>query len=176
MTTTITTRLYPNTKQAASPSCGKRLPRRTGRNGRRATSPMLLALPLIILLTVWITHRAMRSVKTLSNDLEQRQINDLCRWTQDIPSEIKALSSPSTTCCNVPMKRPPAQRFIADAAHVAAPRPPFPSGRTAQQYAAVRRSARSSPPCCNKHSAPPPARAAPFPRTPKPPKPNAPKP
>ncbi|MGN6955905.1 two-component sensor histidine kinase, partial [Neisseria sp. P0015.S004] len=26
--------------------------------------PMLLALPLIILLTVWITHRAMRSIKT----------------------------------------------------------------------------------------------------------------
>jgi len=60
--------------------------------------PMLLALPLIILLTVWITHRTMRSVKTLSNDLELRQINDLSPMdTQDIPRQQ--------------------QRFIADAAH-----------------------------------------------------------
>ena len=81
--------------------------------------PMLLSLPLIILLTVWITHRAMRSVKTLSNDLEQRQINDLSPIdTQDIPSEIQGFvvainNLLQRTDENVRQQ----QRFIADAAH-----------------------------------------------------------
>ena len=81
--------------------------------------PMLLALPLIILLTVWITHRAMRSVKTLSNDLEQRQINDLSPMdTQNIPSEIQGFvvainNLLQRTDENVRQQ----QRFIADAAH-----------------------------------------------------------
>ena len=81
--------------------------------------PMLLALPLIILLTVWITHRAMRSVKTLSNDLEQRQINDLSPIdTKDIPSEIQGFvvainNLLQRTDENVRQQ----QRFIADAAH-----------------------------------------------------------
>ena len=81
--------------------------------------PMLLALPLIILLTVWITHRTMRSVKTLSNDLEQRQINDLSPMdTQDIPSEIQGFvvainNLLQRTDENVRQQ----QRFIADAAH-----------------------------------------------------------
>ena len=81
--------------------------------------PMLLALPLIILLTVWITHRAMRSVKTLSNDLEQRQINDLSPMdTKDIPSEIQGFvvainNLLQRTDENVRQQ----QRFIADAAH-----------------------------------------------------------
>ena len=81
--------------------------------------PMLLALPLIILLTVWITHRAMRSIKTLSNDLEQRQINDLSPMdTQDIPSEIQGCvvainNLLQRTDENVRQQ----QRFIADAAH-----------------------------------------------------------
>lgn len=81
--------------------------------------PMLLALPLIILLTVWITHRAMRSVKTLSNDLEQRQINDLSPMdTQDIPSEIQGF----VVAINNLLQRTEEnvrqqQRFIADAAH-----------------------------------------------------------
>ena len=81
--------------------------------------PMLLALPLIILLTVWITHRAMRSVKTLSTDLEQRQINDLSPMdTQDIPSEIQGFvvainNLLQRTDENVRQQ----QRFIADAAH-----------------------------------------------------------
>ncbi|HFC8831266.1 TPA: ATP-binding protein [Neisseria subflava] len=81
--------------------------------------PMLLALPLIILLTVWITHRAMRSVKTLSNDLEQRKINDLSPMdTQNIPSEIQGFvvainNLLQRTDENVRQQ----QRFIADAAH-----------------------------------------------------------
>ena len=81
--------------------------------------PMLLALPLIILLTVWITHRTMRSVKTLSNDLEQRQINDLSPIdTQGIPSEIQGFvvainNLLQRTDENVRQQ----QRFIADAAH-----------------------------------------------------------
>lgn len=81
--------------------------------------PMLLALPLIILLTVWITHRAMRSVKTLSNDLEQRQINDLSPMdTQNIPSEIQGFvvainNLLQRTDENVRQQ----QRFIADAAY-----------------------------------------------------------
>ena len=81
--------------------------------------PMLLAMPLIILLTVWITHRTMRSVKTLSNDLEQRQINDLSPMdTQDIPSEIQGFvvainNLLQRTDENVRQQ----QRFIADAAH-----------------------------------------------------------
>lgn len=81
--------------------------------------PMLLALPLIILLTVWITHRAMRSVKTLSNDLEQRQINDLSPMdTKAIPSEIQGFvvainNLLQRTDENVRQQ----QRFIADAAH-----------------------------------------------------------
>lgn len=81
--------------------------------------PMLLALPLIILLTVWITHRTMRSVKTLSSDLEQRQINDLSPMdTQDIPSEIQGFvvainNLLQRTDENVRQQ----QRFIADAAH-----------------------------------------------------------
>ena len=81
--------------------------------------PMLLALPLIILLTVWITHRTMRSVKTLSDDLEQRQINDLSPMdTQNIPSEIQGFvvainNLLQRTDENVRQQ----QRFIADAAH-----------------------------------------------------------
>ena len=81
--------------------------------------PMLLALPLIILLTVWITHSAMRSVKTLSNDLEQCQINDLSPMdTQNIPSEIQGFvvainNLLQRTDENVRQQ----QRFIADAAH-----------------------------------------------------------
>lgn len=81
--------------------------------------PMLLALPLIILLTVWITHRTMRSVKTLSNDLEQRKINDLSPMdTQNIPSEIQGFvvainNLLQRTDENVRQQ----QRFIADAAH-----------------------------------------------------------
>ena len=81
--------------------------------------PMPLALPLIILLTVWITHRTMRSVKTLSSDLEQRQINDLSPMdTQNIPSEIQGFvvainNLLQRTDENVRQQ----QRFIADAAH-----------------------------------------------------------
>lgn len=81
--------------------------------------PMLLALPLIILLTVWITYRTMRSVKTLSNDLEQRKINDLSPMdTQNIPSEIQGFvvainNLLQRTDENVRQQ----QRFIADAAH-----------------------------------------------------------
>ena len=132
--------------------------------------PMLLALPLIILLTVWITHRAMRSVKTLSNDLEQRQINDLSPMdTKDIPSEIQGfVVAINNLLQRTDEKRPPtATLYRRCRTRIAQPHDrPFPSGRAAQQYAAVRRSTRTVRPVATKHTAqPPPARATPFPRT-----------
>ena len=144
--------------------------------------PMLLALPLIILLTVWITHRAMRSVKTLSNDLEQRQINDLSPMdTKAIPSEIQGFvvainNLLQRTDENVRQQ----QRFIADAAHEL--RSPMTAlSLQAERLNNMQLSAEAreqSTPVATKHTAqPPPARATPFPsHAPKHPKPNAPKP
>lgn len=81
--------------------------------------PLLAALPLIILLTVWITHQAMRPVRILSQNLEQRRLDDLSALnTDNIPSEIKGF----VTAINLLLKRVDEdirrrQRFIADAAH-----------------------------------------------------------
>ncbi len=76
-------------------------------------------LPLMILLTVWITHKAMRPVRKLSQSLEQRRINDLSALSEDnIPSEIRGF----VTAINLLLKRADEdirhrQRFVADAAH-----------------------------------------------------------
>ncbi len=76
-------------------------------------------LPLMILLTVWITHKAMRPVRKLSQSLEQRRINDLSALGVDnIPSEIRGF----VTAINLLLKRADEdirhrQRFVADAAH-----------------------------------------------------------
>lgn len=76
-------------------------------------------LPLMILLTVWITHKAMRPVRKLSQSLEQRRINDLSALSVDnIPSEIRGF----VTAINLLLKRADEdirhrQRFVADAAH-----------------------------------------------------------
>lgn len=52
--------------------------------------PLLIALPLMILLTVWITYRAMRPVKTLSASLGQRRSDDLSPLDgEGVPSEIQ---------------------------------------------------------------------------------------
>ena len=81
--------------------------------------PLLAALPLIILLTVWITHQAMRPVRMLSQNLERRRLDDLSALnTDNIPSEIKGF----VTAINLLLKRVDEdirrrQRFIADAAH-----------------------------------------------------------
>ena len=81
--------------------------------------PLLAALPLIILLTVWITHHAMRPVRILSQNLEHRRLDDLSALnTDNIPSEIKGF----VTAINLLLKRVDEdirrrQRFIADAAH-----------------------------------------------------------
>lgn len=81
--------------------------------------PLLVALPLIILLTVWITHQAMRPVRILSQNLEHRRLDDLSALnTDNIPSEIKGF----VTAINLLLKRVDEdirrrQRFIADAAH-----------------------------------------------------------
>lgn len=81
--------------------------------------PLLAALPLIILLTVWITHQAMRPVRILSQNLEHRRLDDLSALnTDNIPSEIKGF----VTAINLLLKRVDEdirrrQRFIADAAH-----------------------------------------------------------
>ncbi|WP_019742969.1 ATP-binding protein [Neisseria meningitidis] len=76
-------------------------------------------LPLMILLTVWITHKAMRPVRKLSQSLEQRRINGLSALSEDnIPSEIIGF----VTAINLLLKRADEdirhrQRFVADAAH-----------------------------------------------------------
>lgn len=81
--------------------------------------PLLAALPLIILLTVWITYQAMRPIRILSQNLEQRRLDDLSALnTDNIPSEIKGF----VTAINLLLKRVDEdirrrQRFIADAAH-----------------------------------------------------------
>ena len=143
--------------------------------------PMLLALPLIILLTVWITHRTMRSVKTLSNDLEQRQINDLSPIdTQDIPSEIQGFvvainNLLQRTDENVRQQ----QRFIADAAHeLRSPMTALSLQVNGSTICSCPPKRASSPPCCNKaYSATATCSSNSFPsHAPKHPKPNAPKP
>ncbi|MCI4019306.1 sensor histidine kinase, partial [Klebsiella pneumoniae] len=84
-----------------------------------SAAPLLAALPLMILLTVWITHKAMRPVRKLSQSLEQRRINDLSALSVDnIPSEIRVF----VTAINLLLKRADEdirhrQRFVADAAH-----------------------------------------------------------
>ena len=81
--------------------------------------PLLVALPLIILLTVWVTYQAMRPVRILSQNLEQRRLDDLSALnTDNIPSEIKGF----VKAINLLLKRVDEdirrrQRFIADAAH-----------------------------------------------------------
>lgn len=86
---------------------------------RQSVLPLLAALPLMILLTVWITHKAMRPVRKLSQSLEQRRINDLSALSVDnIPSEIRGF----VTAINLLLKRADEdirhrQRFVADAAH-----------------------------------------------------------
>lgn len=86
---------------------------------RQSVLPLLVALPLMILLTVWITHKAMRPVKILSQSLEQRRLNDLSALDAgSVPSEINGF----VTAINLLLKRTDEnirqqQRFIADAAH-----------------------------------------------------------
>ena len=81
--------------------------------------PPLIALPLMILLTVWITYRAMRPVKTLSASLGQRRSDDLSPLDgEGVPSEIQGF----VTAINQLLQRTGEnirrqQRFIADAAH-----------------------------------------------------------
>lgn len=81
--------------------------------------PLLIALPLMILLTVWITYRAMRPVKTLSASLGQRRSDDLSPLDgEGVPSEIQGF----ITAINQLLQRTGEnirrqQRFIADAAH-----------------------------------------------------------
>lgn len=86
---------------------------------RQSVLPLLAALPLMILLTVWITHKAMRPVRKLSQSLEQRRINGLPALSvYNIPSEIRGF----VTAINLLLKRVDEdirrrQRFVADAAH-----------------------------------------------------------
>ena len=81
--------------------------------------PLLIALPLMILLTVWITYRTMRPVKTLSASLGQRRSDDLSPLDgEGVPSEIQGF----VTAINQLLQRTGEnirrqQRFIADAAH-----------------------------------------------------------
>ena len=81
--------------------------------------PLLVALPLMILLTVWITYRAMRPVKTLSAALGKRRSDDLSPLDgEGVPSEIQGF----VTAINQLLQRTGEnirrqQRFIADAAH-----------------------------------------------------------
>ena len=81
--------------------------------------PLLIALPLMILLTVWITYRAMRPVKTLSSSLGKRRSDDLSPLDgEGVPSEIQGF----VTAINQLLQRTGEnirrqQRFIADAAH-----------------------------------------------------------
>ena len=81
--------------------------------------PLLIALPLMILLTVWITYRAMRPVKTLSAALGKRRSDDLSPLDgEGVPSEIQGF----VTAINQLLQRTGEnirrqQRFIADAAH-----------------------------------------------------------
>ncbi|WP_308026479.1 ATP-binding protein [Neisseria mucosa] len=81
--------------------------------------PLLIALPLMILLTVWITYRAMRPVKTLSAALGKRRSDDLSPLNgEGVPSEIQGF----VTAINQLLQRTGEnirrqQRFIADAAH-----------------------------------------------------------
>ena len=81
--------------------------------------PLLIALPLMILLTVWITYRAMRPVKNLSASLGQRRSDDLSPLDgEGVPSEIQGF----VTAINQLLQRTGEnirrqQRFIADAAH-----------------------------------------------------------
>lgn len=86
---------------------------------RQSVLPLLAALPLMILLTVWITHKAMRPVRKLSQSLEQRRINySPALSVYNIPSEIRGF----VTAINLLLKRVDEdirrrQRFVADAAH-----------------------------------------------------------
>ena len=81
--------------------------------------PLLIALPLMILLTVWITYRAMRPVKTLSASLGKRRSDDLSPLDgEGVASVIQEF----VTAINQLLQRPGEnirrqQRFIADAAH-----------------------------------------------------------
>lgn len=81
--------------------------------------PLLIALPLMILLTVWITYRAMRPVKTLSASLGKRRSDDLSPLDgEGVPREIQGF----VTAINQLLQRTGEnirrqQRFIADAAH-----------------------------------------------------------
>ena len=81
--------------------------------------PLLIALPLMILLTVWITYRAMRPVKTLSAALGKRRSDELSPLDgEGVPSEIQGF----VTAINQLLQRTGEnirrqQRFIADAAH-----------------------------------------------------------
>lgn len=81
--------------------------------------PLLIALHLMILLTVWITYRAMRPVKTLSASLGKRRSDDLSPLDgEGVPSEIQGF----VTAINQLLQRTGEnirrqQRFIADAAH-----------------------------------------------------------
>lgn len=81
--------------------------------------PILLALPLIILIIIWIIYRTLQPVKIISQELESRQSNDLSPLSmENIPSEIKGFVNAinhllSRTNENIRQQ----QRFIADAAH-----------------------------------------------------------
>ncbi|MDO4877919.1 MAG: ATP-binding protein [Neisseria sp.] len=85
----------------------------------RSVMPLLLAIPLTILLTIWIISRAMRPVRLLSQNLGRRRDNDLSPLPQEgIPSEIGGF----VTAINRLLARTGGsirqqQRFIADAAH-----------------------------------------------------------
>lgn len=80
--------------------------------------PLLIALPLMILLTVWITYRAMRPVKTLSASSDNAVQTTSRRWTEKAcPAKYKASLPPSTNCCNVQAK-------TSAASNASSPMPP----------------------------------------------------
>ncbi len=81
--------------------------------------PPLLLIPFIAIITMWIVRRAFRSVRTLSNSLQQRQDTDLTPLnTENLPKEIQgfvhAINQLLTRTDRAIQQQ---QRFIADAAH-----------------------------------------------------------
>ena len=83
MTTTITTAFIPATpSKAASPSCRKATTAKNWPKWPPCRHPPHAPRPtLIILLTVWITHRAMRSVKTCPTIWNSAKSTTSRRWT-----------------------------------------------------------------------------------------------
>ena len=84
-----------------------------------AITPLLLLVPILALTSLYTIHRALRPVRRLSCDLENRDENDLSPLADDgVPQEMRGITrAMNRLLARISSTIQREKRFIADAAH-----------------------------------------------------------